>query len=387
MRHFAYLRDSDAQRLFSRLPATFTRSSDPAVLATALGATLYCPATRPCLTRDLARRSAEGVRSMVLCLEDAIPDAEVAAAEANLIAQLRECSRIGAEQPLVFVRVRRPDQIHTVARGLADCTDVLSGFVLPKFGKDSGAEYLDAVVTASGLVGRRLFAMPVIESAEVIYRESRLEALLGIWSLLDKYRKHVLAVRVGTTDLCGLYGLRRDRDLTIYDVRVAAEVLADVVNVLGRADGSGHVISGPVWEYFNSNERLFKPQLRISPFEHLHASSLRQQLILRDLDGLIREVVLDKANGFLGKTVIHPSHVAAVHALSVVTHEEYSDAADLLDPGEARSGVSASSYRNKMNESKPHRSWAERTMRRAEVFGVAAAGINFVDLLSARAVA
>jgi hypothetical protein len=177
------------------------------------------------------------------------------------------------------------------------------------------------------------------------------------------------------------YGLRRPPDLTIYDIRPVASVICDVVNVLGRADGTGYVVTGPVWEYFSAGERMFKPQLRQSPFDAQQAAPLRQRLITSDLDGLIREVHLDKANGLLGKTVIHPSHVAAVHALSVVTHEEYCDAADIL--GVTGGGAMASSYANKMNEAKPHRAWAERLMLRARVFGVAAEGVTFVELLEA----
>ena len=37
-----------------------------------------------------------------------------------------------------------------------------------------------------------------------------------------------------------------------------------------------------------------------------------------------------------------------------------------------------------MNEVKPHRAWAERTMLRAEVFGVAREDIGFVELLARR---
>ena len=40
-------------------------------------------------------------------------------------------------------------------------------------------------------------------------------------------------------------------------------------------------------------------------------------------------------------------------------------------------------YRNKMNESKPHTSWARRTLLRAEAFGVAAPGVSYVHLLAA----
>ena len=64
-------------------------------------------------------------------------------------------------------------------------------------------------------------------------------------------------------------------------------------------------------------------------------------------------------------------------------HEEYADACDILGADMAGGGVRASSYRNKMNEARPHRAWAERTMRRARVFGVAAEDVSFVDLLAA----
>ena len=82
-----------------------------------------------------------------------------------------------------------------------------------------------------------------------------------------------------------------------------------------------------------------------------------------------------------GKTVIHPTHVAAVHALSAVTHEEYHDAVDIA--GGDAGGVRTSTYRNKMNELKPHRRWAQGVLDRAHVFGVTNPNITFVDLLTA----
>lgn len=73
-----------------------------------------------------------------------------------------------------------------------------------------------------------------------------------------------------------------------------------------------------------------------------------------------------------------------MHALSVVSHEEYSDAQDILKPERGGGGVLRSAYTNKMNEVKPHRAWAERTLQRAEVFGVANEDIGFVELLAAK---
>ncbi len=225
--------------------------------------------------------------------------------------------------------------------------------------------------------------MPVLETPEVLYRETREHELIGLRGLLDAHRERVLSVRIGATDLCGLFGIRRDRDLSIYDVGVAAELIAHVVNHLGRSDGTGFAITGPVWEYFANHERILRPQLRQTPFEERHATKLRLTLMSSDLDGLIREALLDRANGLTGKSVIHPSHVAPVHALAVVPHEEYVDALDVLDPSAADGGVRRSGYGNKMNEIRPHRIWADRTLRRATAFGVAAQGISHVDILDA----
>ena len=398
MRHFGLLPEDEQTRLFSRRPEAFSRASDVPTLAAALGASLYMPATRPRLARDLARQAQLGIMSCVVCLEDSIADADVPAAQANAIAQLREFARdtvrtevgtaagadAGADEsgPLVFVRVRAPEQIPAIVEGLGEHAGILSGFVVPKFTADTGGAYLETLTDTAASAGLRLLVMPVLESPELIFRESRLSSLTGVQQLLAKYRDIVLAVRIGATDLCGTYGIRRDRDLSIYDVRLVAEFISDVVNLFGRADGSGHVITGPVWEYFNSHERMFKPRLRQTPFDESHALTLRRELITKDLDGLIREIALDKANGLTGKTVIHPTHVAAVHALSVVTHEEYADAVDVTDLGTG-SGVMASAYGNKMNESKPHQAWAHRTLRRARAFGVAAEDVGFVDLLTA----
>jgi citrate lyase beta subunit len=387
MRHFDYLGDADRDRLFLRVPEPFDADCEPATLAVGLGATLYCPGTRPALAADLARRNAEGVVSFVVCLEDAVADGDLPAAERNAVAQLRSYAASTGDtadtpdRPMIFVRVRSATQIPMLLDQLGDAASVVSGFVLPKFTEDSGPEFLDAVVTAGSQLQRRLFAMPVLESPELIHAETRIAALLAVRDLLDKHREVVLAVRVGAADLASAYGLRRSRDLTTYDVRLIADVIGDIVNIFGRAD-DGYVVTGPVWEYYAPSERLFKPMLRESPFVEHDERRLRARLIANDLDGLIREVTLDRANGLTGKSVIHPSHVAAVHALSVVSGEEYADANAVLTT-RCTGGAAASAYGNKMNESKPHSAWAERTALRARVFGVAREDVSFVDLLGA----
>ncbi|MFE4249591.1 HpcH/HpaI aldolase/citrate lyase family protein [Streptomyces sp. NPDC056910] len=384
MRHFGHIAPEVRQRLFYREPGDFTADSSPRMLAAALGATLYSPATRPRLADDVLKQAARGVVSMVLCLEDSIDDAEVADAEENLVRQFADlAARTDARPPLLFIRVRAAGQITDLVRRLGPAVRLLSGFVLPKFTEERGVPFLEALSVAEAATGRRLFAMPVLESPELLHRETRGDTLAGIARTVDKYRDRVLALRLGVTDFCSAYGLRRPPDMTAYDVQIVASVIGDVVNLLGRADGTGFTVTGPVWEYFRHQERMFKPQLRRSPFLEGRAVELRQALIEHDMDGLLREIELDRANGLLGKTCIHPSHVMPVHALSVVSHEEYGDAQDILRPERGGGGVLRSAYTNKMNEVKPHRAWAERTLQRAEVFGVAHEDVGFVELLNA----
>ncbi|ALV46742.1 hypothetical protein MB46_15810 [Arthrobacter alpinus] len=403
MRHFRSLTASQMTSLFHRMPVELTAVSSPDLQAVALGGTLYTPANRPDLVKDVLRQRDLGCVSMVLCLEDSIPDADVARAEENVVATLSDLAARDEDLPLLFVRVRTPEQMLSVARRSGGATGVLTGFVIPKFDNETGtgAAFIAALHTIQaelGLDGRsdgkddgavpgpasagtkRLRLMPILESPAVIHLETRAAALTNVYTLLAANRQDILSVRIGATDMSSTFGLRRSRDLTIYDVNVVAGVIGDIVNVLGRPEG-GFVISGPVWEHYSNTERVLRPQLRVTPFAGLQEQQLRQRIMTANLDTLIREIELDLANGLLGKTVIHPTHVALVHAMSVVSHEEYLDA--LAIAGNVSGGAAASPYGNKMNEMKPHQAWARRTLLRADAFGVSAANVTFVDLLEA----
>jgi citrate lyase beta subunit len=383
LRHFHHLHPTDRRRLFLLEPEKLSLDGDRELLAVALGATLYTPADHPQLASRVIRCVSNGVCSMVLDLEDAIEDVNVASALRNVVASLDQIGADGGVNAMIFVRVRSVDCIDEIVASLTTGASVLTGFVVPKFTAATGGAFLAAIADASQRLDRHLFCMPVLESAGLVYRQTRADELERLGDLLALHRDQILALRIGTTDMCSVFGLRRGRDLTIYDVRVVADVIADVVNYFGRADGSGFLITAPVWEYFAERERIFRPTLRSTPFVEHDAIRVRDHLVNRDLDGLLREIGLDHANGLQGKTVIHPSHVVAVHAFAVVTHEEYHDALDILaaDSG----GVSRSGYGNKMNEARPHHQWAQRVLRRSRVFGVANEGVTFVDLLTAGA--
>lgn len=98
-------------------------------------------------------------------------------------------------------------------------------------------------------------------------------------------------------------------------------------------------------------------------------------------EGLIKEIQLDRLNGLIGKTIIHPTHINVVNAMHVVTHEEYLDALDVMGNQHGTIGVQKSEYANKMNEMKPHSEWAKKILIRAEVYGVFHPQRQFDDLL------
>jgi hypothetical protein len=130
MRHFAHLPEADLTRLFHCFPQSFTVDDESKLLATALGATLYSPATRSTLAADIAKGSAQGVISTVVCLEDSVADGDLPGAELNAVEQLRAVAATEPSTPMVFVRVRNVEQIHTLANGLREHPRVLTGFVI-----------------------------------------------------------------------------------------------------------------------------------------------------------------------------------------------------------------------------------------------------------------
>lgn len=165
MHHFHHLDDAARDTLFLHLPRPFSDADERERLAVALGATLYVPATRTDLAATIARRSGEGVASMVIDLEDAVADHEVEDGLRNAVATLDALAGTAASTMLLFVRVRTPDGVDRIAETLGPGVAALTGFVLPKFTAASGPAFLDAVAVASERLGKHLYAMPVLESA------------------------------------------------------------------------------------------------------------------------------------------------------------------------------------------------------------------------------
>lgn len=390
VRYFNYIQGNED--FFFQSPQPFTNKSSKEIIAHAVGAALYMPATRPNIANELVSGKIQGLVTAVIDLEDAVGDNQLEVAEKNLCVQLYRISKLKKQGvvteediPLIFIRVRTPEQMKRIIAVLEETIEVITGFTLPKFSLVNGQQFLSLIHEYNqGKSGCApiLYAMPILETSDVIYRETRMQTLLDIKDLLNCYKEYVLNVRIGATDFSSLFGLRRNPDMTIYDIGVIRDCIADIINVFGRFDDP-YIISGPVWEYFKS-DRVLKPQLRQTPFEEAAGKQgrlIRMDYISMYVDGLIRETVLDKENGIIGKTIIHPSHLLPVQSMYVVTHEEYIDAMNIIANNDGSFGVLKSQYENKMIEIKPHLNWARRIILRSQIYGVLHENQNYTTLL------
>ncbi|MGD6944216.1 HpcH/HpaI aldolase/citrate lyase family protein [Cytobacillus gottheilii] len=390
MRLFSDLHDEELGKIFYKQPVDFNKRSDKDQLAYALGATLYMPATRPNIHQDLLSKKHSGLTSMVICLEDAIGDWEVERAEKLVVEELlrlQEDMKKGFIQeddlPLLFIRIRSYEQLLRLINQAEQALSLLTGIVIPKFNPVNGTKIINEIQMLHQRENFKLYVMPILETREIIYKETRLDELLKIKAVLDEFSDYVLNVRIGATDFCGLFGIRRNTDTTIYDIAIMRDCITDILNVFSRSD-SPYLVSGPVWEHFSSKERRLKPQLRQTPFRQRYGQKgleLRTDLIDQQMDGLIREVLMDISNGIIGKTIIHPTHIKAVQALNTVSCEEYLDAKMILEQADGQKGVLKSSYSNKMNEIKPHYYWAEKTIKKSLIYGVLHEDYTYIDIL------
>lgn len=386
---FGHLSCEAREELFEHPPVPMRADVSVETVGAALGAVLYVPATTPRAAERLLSGYWPAVTAMVFCLEDAIADRDLPLAEQRvmeLLQLVRTHVQSGGSRdaiPYVFVRVRDPEHLERLLGEWGDLLSELDGVVLPKVGADQARAFMKIVASAQAGRDRPLWGLPILEGADLAQRETRLDALLQLRATIEQHRALVPCLRIGATDLSGLYGLRRPRDFTIYDLAVVRDIIADIVNVLAR-DADAPPISGAVWEYVRE-PRVFKPRLRQTPFEDEFGEDegpeIRRRLLSGAIDGLLREALLDRANGLHGKTVIHPLHTLAVDAAYVVSHEEWQSADAIRAAHEAGDGVTASPTGERMNEPKPHALWAHRTLARARAFGVLRADHTFLALL------
>lgn len=377
MRHHVYQPSSK----FIQEPVNFDKYTNQGLLRYCLGATMYMPGTKDFLEPILTKKY-PGLTSMVMCFEDACKEELVPQAEENVLNLLDaldgavNSGKIKYEEiPLIIFRVRNVEQFkHFSERLTKKQVHFVTAFNFPKFTKTNGEEYFSHLEYLNEKFGEIIYGMPILEAKEMAYLETRIPELMGVKKILDCHKNLVLNVRVGGTDWSSVFGVRRGINYTIYDIMTVSDCLKDVLNVFARHND--YSVSGPVWEYFRVNKKM----KFVDVPESINKSLFKGETLINDaVDGLLRELLLDRANGFIGKTIIHPTHIPYVNGMLAVTKEVYNDALQVMNTS---GGVIKSESGNKMNEIGPHRCWAEKILMRAKAYGVIENESKYIDLFN-----
>ena len=310
-----------------------------------VGALLYSPALNSKIADAVIGEKIPRPYSLALCLEDTIGDGMVEAAETQLCDSLRRIHEALEKQqfylPKIFIRVRSPRQIAKIYVRIRCYDPLLTGFIFPKYTVSNAQAYNHEFMEVSAQAGNKLWMMPILESQDIIEPVTRTEMLRQIRSSIDDVRDHVLTVRVGGNDFSNQFSVRRHYDETIYDILPISQLLGDILTFFLR----DYIVSGPVWEFFSSDNDEWARGLR-------------------------GELKLDKLNGFIGKTVIHPKQIPIVNEMLRVTNKDYQDAKEILHWDNCGLQVGKSYGGERMNEVRTHYNWARKIILLSELYGI-----------------
>ncbi len=300
----------------------------------ALGATLYMPATRDDILDVVFGAKLPELRSLVVCLEDAVAAIDVETALCNLQTLLAAIAVRGgrsSEGPLLFVRPRDS----RMAAVLNDWPLIshVDGFVVPKLTLHNLTAWERA------LTNPELLLMPTLETADVYNPGAMVELGQALGARLNR---RILALRIGGNDLMSCLGLRRNPATTLYSTPMSY-VIPMLAGIMGS---QGFALTAPVFE------QLATPHL------------------------LKEELELDIAHGLVGKTAIHPSQIGIIQDMLRVSLDDLNSAKLIV------SDAAAAVFRHNdaMCEPATHYKWASNILERAKWHGVKPADVAGGDL-------
>ena len=345
---------------FKKPEVEFNKNTPKEILQYCVGSLLYTPATNKKIADKILNKEIPHLKSIALCLEDAIGSGQVAEAEKQVKETLSTLEGdkefIEGDFPLIFIRVREPKQMWRLYKKCGNLLELITGFLIPKFNKDNMQDYIENFHKVKEKIESPLYILPIIESTNAIYIQNRIDNLLQIREGLDLIKDEVLNVRVGGADFSNIFGIRRKMSDTIWDVRVVSNCLADIINMFSK----DYVVSGAVWEYFDSGKLNYGYDI---------STGIQIQLVDYAWKiGLKKELYLDRLNGMIGKTCIHPKQLEWVQKSLIVNREDYEDATQIVNASVSEYGVL--NGHGKMNELRTHINWAKKIIKLASIYGV-----------------
>lgn len=284
-----------------------------------LGASLYTPATHKDIELIANGKKHPHLKSMIFCTEDSIHESEVPQAIQNLEKHL---VNFEPTDNMRFIRVRNPHILNMVLS--LPGIEKIDGFVLPKITAENLMSYMS-------LLERRNFKVMITLETKETFDYNEMVKLRTL--MLDERHAHqILALRIGGNDLLSILGVRRPRNMTIYDTPLG-KVISDLVTIFRPY---GFHLTSPVFEHTDLND-LLKEELK-----------------------------KDLSYGLIGKTAIHPDQIALIESMYKVYPDDVEAATSLLE----EEAPAVFKMHGSMCELATHGEWARGIIERKDIYGL-----------------
>ena len=377
MRHYMHLSDSELNKIFYKKPEAFDNTTKKNQLRYALGATLYLPATKYIAPYLLEKRYSH-LTSFVMCFENLIEERNINIAEKTLLNTLRTLkmaeneNRINKDElPLFFIHVRDPlqfERLYEILIKEKDIISYISGFFLPKFNSNNADAYLSTVKKIR-LISEYIYALPIIESKEIISLASRISELIILEKTIFEYRDMILGIRIGGSYINSVLGVNSLEAMSIYDVGITASIIYDIINSFINLSYEDIAIYSSSWDKkITSFQTVSKSSNAFDQNKVIYNHAFTH---VPSLDGFIREILLDKLNGCVGKTVVYPNQISIVNALYSVERKDYELALSINSSNEP-----SLNYGEQIN----NKIWSNKILSLSKIYGVLNENYSAVDL-------
>lgn len=283
-----------------------------------LGATLYLSVLHDNLPLILKREKYPRLRSLVICLEDALAQKDFPEG------MIRLQQLIFAFEPTSLKVFIRPRDISNFIK-ILQMTGIekVDGFALAKFDTDSMTPYLTTCIEH-----HNFYFMPILETKDVFSSQKLNKILIE----LEPFKDRVLTVRIGIEDILSHLTMLRLCHQTIYDIMPIYIILSTIYNLF---KSNGYALSSPVFGCFE-NLVVFQ-----------------------------RELIEDTNHQIFNKTIVHPNQIDVAHQSYRIDQDSYNVAKRLLESDEAIFG-----HRGRMYEKSTHTPWAQTVIKRQKYYGM-----------------
>ncbi len=362
MRYFENYSKELLEKVFFKSPEYFIKTESIDFLKLTLGAQLVTPMTNTEIAKNIVNKKYKDLITNVWDLEDGSGNIDRNLLINNLKCNLQiytkeiESRKIDVNQlPFIFIRVKDLEMLKEI-ESFSEDLKYCNGIVIPKVESNTLEMYLKIIKEINKKENITLYALPILESSNVIIQKEAINNLYKIKKITDRYKDIILNISTGGTDFSGKYGIRRKVDSNIYQLQVVNQCLTNILNIFTFE--SNYMVTAPVWEYFSL------------------------KLESRENNGLLKELKKDKENGMYSKIAIHPTQILLIELSYCVDYEEYADAIQIIEGNSKNVGVLKSNNKNKMNELNTHTLWAHNVISRAKIFGVFRPNISLENILS-----